>query len=217
MAEDGGEDGGPVSLESYKYNSWEDVPAGGLRDALESVATGQPSSLALDTLVKSADDLAVLIKTLNAQAKPGAEGPEASHSVTTISMRYCTALRGKADCLELICLLCGAVWENEPDPGVVPDGPCLTIVETIYLDATVADAGAQAQITAAWQSRGHLHKVPEGEGMPFTLRRKEERYKLGGEERVNTLTSDRLAWVIEGEAANKPKKPKGDGKGKKKK
>ena len=190
MAEDGGGQG--IDLGKFKYASWKAVPESPLRDVLESIATGQPSSLDLDTIIKSVDDLAIVMKTLNEQIVHTRDGTKPGHSVTTIAMRYCPALR-REEALPLLCELCTTQWENEPEPGVVQKGPTIVIVENFYLEGSVSAANT-GTIEAAWNSMGKrplwgkpfkeegwtLQGAMETKMAPFTLRRKPDSYNLGG-------------------------------------
>ena len=116
-AEENGDDL-PIDLGSYKYKTLKDVPLGGLRDALELVATGAPTSLSLDTLVTCPDDLAIVIKTLDEQGTKQGKGAIEHHTVTAISMRYCSVFRQtgpqQEECVRLLCELI-----NPLKPGAV--------------------------------------------------------------------------------------------------
>ena len=63
-----------------QYDLWEDVPDGPFKDVLRTIVEESPTSLALDSLIKGENDLAILIKTLR---------DKSPHTVTTISMRFC--------------------------------------------------------------------------------------------------------------------------------
>ena len=81
-----------------------------------------PTSLALDTLITEPDDLAIVIKTLR-------DVPV--HTVEVLSMRYCNLKSEEA--VELLCELCGEVWENpKPSTDRSPE-PNLKMIEIMYL------------------------------------------------------------------------------------
>jgi hypothetical protein len=82
-----------------------------------------PTSLALDCLVREPDDLDIIIKTLRAVEVK---------TVTTVSMRYCPALRTEAG-LQMIIDLCGETWEIPAPKGVLSFGTDVGMIETMYL------------------------------------------------------------------------------------
>jgi hypothetical protein len=192
-----------------KYGTWEDVPNGAFKEVLRSVVMENPTSLALDCLIRDDEDLAVLLKTLHSVAK---------HTVTTLSMRYC-GLRSESAVAQLV-ELCGVTWENEKPKGVIFHGPNLCILETMYLSESVTEKAAD-QIRAAWLTQGWQHKAP---GMPVdddaegphstapTFRRKLKTYAPTKAERDAFLPP----WVVENEEANGGKKKGGKDKGGKK-
>jgi len=108
---------------SCKYETWEYVPESPLKDQLRAIVSQSPTSLALDCLLREPDDLQIVLKTLRVVEV---------YTVTTLSMRYCPALRTEAG-LDLLLELCGEVWENPQPKGVLTFGPNLAMIETMYL------------------------------------------------------------------------------------
>lgn len=216
-AEENGDDL-PIDLGSYKYKTLKDVPLGGLRDALELVATGAPTSLSLDTLVTCPDDLAIVIKTLDEQGTKQGKGAIEHHTVTAISMRYCSVFRQtgpqQEECVRLLCELINRTWENEPEPGTVSGEPIGVMVEIFYLAQSMEDPASRTKVLEAWNTNGHLHTGPAEDGLPFTLKRKDKSYNPTIDQRnTNGLIPQ---WALEEEAANKPKPKKDKGSKKKK-
>lgn len=126
------------------YASWQDVPRGALRDNLQLIATvgrfhlaskvepnpsplrvcsqDNPTTICLDSLIRTEDDLAILVKTLKGAPV---------HTVTTLSLRYCALKTDEATAL--LSELISEAWENEKPKGVIMHGPNLAIIETLYL------------------------------------------------------------------------------------
>lgn len=82
-----------------------------------------PTSLALDCIVKEPDDLHIIVKTLRSVE---------THTVTTLSMRYCPALKTEAG-LKILLDLCGEEWHNPKPKGVLTFGPNIAMIEIMYL------------------------------------------------------------------------------------